>query len=99
MFFFLAVNNIDFSRIGIDVTDIYIWAGIILAAIGAIWGIRKMILLAYESNQYDEDNAFIGATRDKYYYYEDGEIHSDDVDDLNIGWNDTLHERRKTEHL
>ena len=38
MFVLAANNHVDFTGIGIDVSDIYIWAGIILAAIGAIWG-------------------------------------------------------------
>lgn len=50
--FIAAVQNrvIDFSAVKIDVTDIYIFAGIILAAICAIWGIRKMVALGYLSS-------------------------------------------------
>lgn len=50
--FIAAVQNslVNFSAVKIDTTDIFIFAGIILAAIGAIWGIRKMIVLGYISS-------------------------------------------------
>lgn len=52
MMFIAVVKNglIDYSKIKVDTTDIFIFAGIILAAIGAIWGIRKMIILGYISS-------------------------------------------------
>ena len=31
---------VNFSSVKVDIIDIFIFAGIILAAIGAIWGIR-----------------------------------------------------------
>lgn len=51
MFIAVVQNSlVNFSAVKIDTTDIFIFAGIILAAICAIWGIRKMIALGYLSS-------------------------------------------------
>ena len=51
MFTAAALHSlVNFSAVKIDITDIFIFAGIILAAICAIWGIRKMFMLGYISS-------------------------------------------------
>lgn len=89
MYLAVVQNRINFAPIGIDVTDIYIWAGIILAAIGAIWGIKKMILLGYDSSgdipehwqaRYDREQDNIA-----YKEFRDSGGFEDDSDDEFIG--------------
>ena len=52
--------GVDFTEITISTTDIFIYAGIILAAIGAIWGIKKMINLVNG----DDEMYVLGEVRD-----------------------------------
>ena len=48
-----VVNNVfagvDFTDVTISTADIFTFAGIILAAIGAIWGIKKLIGMGNKS--------------------------------------------------
>jgi hypothetical protein len=52
--------GVDFTEVTISTTDIFIYAGIILAAIGAIWGIKKMINLVNG----DDEMYVLGEVRD-----------------------------------
>jgi len=52
--------GVDFTDVTISTTDIFIYAGIILAAIGAIWGIKKMINLVNG----DDEMYVLGEVRD-----------------------------------
>lgn len=58
---------IDFTNVNINLSDIFIFEGIILGAIGAIWGIKKMIALGnadfdkkYDSGELIEDSDYGG---------------------------------------
>lgn len=42
-------QGVDFTSIKIDLTDMFIFAGIILAAIGACWAIARLIVLGIGS--------------------------------------------------
>lgn len=44
-----ALAGVDFTDVTISTTDIFTFAGIILAAIGAIWGIKKLIGMGNKS--------------------------------------------------
>ncbi len=44
-----AFAGIDFTDVTISTADIFTFAGIILAAIGAIWGIKKLIGMGNKS--------------------------------------------------
>jgi hypothetical protein len=53
---------VDFTDVSVNVTDIFIYAGILLAAIGAIWGVRKMIALGNaEAAEAESDEIFWSA--------------------------------------
>ena len=52
--------GVDFTDVTISTTDIFIYAGIILAVIGAIWGIKKMINLVNG----DDEMYVLGEVRD-----------------------------------
>ena len=52
--------GVDFTDVTISTTDIFIYAGILLAAIGAIWGIKKMINLVNG----DDEMYVLGEVRD-----------------------------------
>lgn len=52
--------GVDFTDVTISTTDIFIYASIILAAIGAIWGIKKMINLVNG----DDEMYVLGEVRD-----------------------------------
>lgn len=41
--------GVDFTDVAVSTTDIFTFAGIILAAIGAIWGIKKLIGMGNKS--------------------------------------------------
>lgn len=45
----VANAGVDFTDVTISTTDIFTFAGIILAAIGAIWGIKKLIGMGNKS--------------------------------------------------
>jgi len=44
-----AMAGVDFTDVTISTADIFTFAGIILAAIGAIWGIKKLIGMGNKS--------------------------------------------------
>lgn len=44
-----ANAGVDFTDVTVSTTDIFTFAGIILAAIGAIWGIKKLIGMGNKS--------------------------------------------------
>ena len=44
-----ALAGVDFTDVTISTADIFTFTGIILAAIGAIWGIKKLIGLGNKS--------------------------------------------------
>jgi hypothetical protein len=41
--------GVDFTDVSVDTADVFTLAGIILAAIAGIWGIKKLIALANKS--------------------------------------------------
>lgn len=45
----VANAGVDFTNVTVSTADVFTLAGIILAAIGAIWGIKKLIGLANKS--------------------------------------------------
>ncbi len=45
----VAQAGVDFTDVTISTADIFTFAGIILAAIGAIWGIKKLIGMGNKS--------------------------------------------------
>lgn len=46
---YAQTTGMDFTNVTISTADIFTFAGIVLAAIGAIWGIRKLIKLGNKS--------------------------------------------------
>lgn len=46
---YAQATGVDFTNVTISTTDIFTFAGIVLAAIGSIWGIRKLIKLGNKS--------------------------------------------------
>ncbi len=69
---------IDFTNVKIDTIDIFIFAGIILAAIGAIWGIRKMIALGNHGEPGNPDDLPIAGWYDENNVLHDYEGHEDE---------------------
>ena len=45
----VAQAGVDFTDVTISTADIFTFAGIIMAAIGAIWGIKKLIGMGNKS--------------------------------------------------
>jgi hypothetical protein len=45
----VSFAGVDFTDVSVDTADVFTLAGIILAAIGGIWGIKKLIALANKS--------------------------------------------------
>lgn len=46
---YAQATGVDFTSVTISTADIFTFAGIILAAIGSIWGIRKLVKLGNKS--------------------------------------------------
>lgn len=66
--------GVDFTNVVINTTDIFIFAGIILAALGAIWGIRKMIYLG--NGGYDPDEVMNNGRPPDGWYDENNVLHT-----------------------
>lgn len=46
---YAQTTGVDFTNITISTADVFTFAGIVLAAIGSIWGIRKLVKLGNKS--------------------------------------------------
>lgn len=46
---YAQVTGVDFTNVSISTADVFTFAGIVLAAIGSIWGIRKLVKLGNKS--------------------------------------------------
>lgn len=46
---YAQATGVDFTNITISTADVFTFAGIVLAAIGSIWGIRKLVKLGNKS--------------------------------------------------